>query len=135
MAHQEADAADVGSSRNDAARDHMANTRTFLAWLRTSIALIGLGFVVARFGLFLRELGAGAGNPVNPSSSGLSAVVGVSVVLIGVVLIALSTYRFLRAKMQIDRGRFVVSVVLEVAAGVATLVAGVALAGYLVVNR
>ena len=38
------------------ARDHMANSRTLLAWIRTGIALIGLGFVVARFGLFLRML-------------------------------------------------------------------------------
>lgn len=36
---------------------YLANERTFLPWLRTSIALIGLGFVVSRFGLFLRELG------------------------------------------------------------------------------
>jgi uncharacterized membrane protein YidH (DUF202 family) len=35
----------------------LANERTFLAWLRTCIAIVGLGFVVARFGLFLREFG------------------------------------------------------------------------------
>src|SRR5690348_14683619 len=37
-------------------RDYLANERTLLAWVRTGVALIGLGFVVARFGLFLREL-------------------------------------------------------------------------------
>ncbi len=40
----------------DRQREHQANERTFLAWLRTSIALIGFGFAIARFGLFLREL-------------------------------------------------------------------------------
>ncbi len=38
------------------ARIYMAAERTFLAWIRTGIALMGFGFVVARFGLFLREL-------------------------------------------------------------------------------
>ncbi len=37
-------------------REHQANERTFLAWLRTSVALIGFGFAIARFGLFLRQL-------------------------------------------------------------------------------
>ncbi len=37
-------------------RDHLANERTFLAWVRTSLGLIGLGFVFARMGLFLRQL-------------------------------------------------------------------------------
>src|SRR3954469_12408945 len=41
-------------------RDHLANERTFLAWVRTALGLIGLGFVLARMGLFLRQL-AGAG--------------------------------------------------------------------------
>jgi len=135
MAHQERDPAEVVLSPDNAARDHMANTRTLLAWLRTAIALIGLGFVVARFGLFLRELGASASNSPNQSSSGVSALVGVGVVLIGVLLVALSMYRFLDAKKQIDHGRFEVKVRVEVAAGIATLAAGLALAGYLIVNR
>ena len=40
----------------DRQREHQANERTFLAWLRTSIALIGFGIAIARFGLFLRQL-------------------------------------------------------------------------------
>lgn len=113
----------------------MANTRTLLAWMRTGIALIGLGFVVARFGLFLRQLGANAGSQVNQSTSGISAFVGVAVVLVGVLLVGLAVHRFLDTRTQIERGRFVVSVGLEVAAGLATLAAGLALAGYLVVSR
>ena len=38
------------------AADHLANERTFLAWIRTSLAVIGLGFAVAKFGTWLREL-------------------------------------------------------------------------------
>ena len=40
----------------DRQREHQANERTFLAWVRTSIALIGFGFAIARFGIFLRQL-------------------------------------------------------------------------------
>jgi len=37
-------------------RDRLAAERTFLAWIRTGIALMAFGFVVARFGLFLQRL-------------------------------------------------------------------------------
>lgn len=50
-----------------------AAERTLLAWVRTGLALMGFGFVVARFGLFLRELAAARGNAV-PTSRGESQV-------------------------------------------------------------
>ena len=49
---------DSDKERNDASRtqQHLANQRTFLAWLRTSVVLIGLGFLVSRFGLVLKAI-------------------------------------------------------------------------------
>lgn len=58
--------------------EELANDRTLLAWLRTSISVAGLGFVVARFALFLQRLGV---RPV--SHHGLSTTVGILLVLSG----------------------------------------------------
>jgi putative membrane protein len=97
-----------GDSR---ARDHMANTRTLLAWIRTSVALIGLGFVVARFGLFLRALDIQGGRAGGPS--GLSAAIGVGLILLGVLVAVLSVRRFRQVGRSIDAGRFELAVSVE----------------------
>ncbi len=66
-------------------RVYFAAERTLLAWLRTGLALMGFGFVVARFGLFLRELAAvREGSPQH--SSGLSLGVGTTLVILGVAI-------------------------------------------------
>jgi putative membrane protein len=70
---------DVVSERPAGAlSEELANDRTLLAWLRTSISLAGLGFVVAKFALFLQRLGL---RPV--SHHGVSTAVGVALVLGG----------------------------------------------------
>lgn len=72
----------------------LAAERTFLAWIRTGLALMGFGFVVARFGLFLRELEA-AQHIVLRSRHGISLWLGIALVACGVVLnlAALARYR------------------------------------------
>lgn len=72
----------------------LAAERTFLAWVRTGLALMGFGFVVARFGLFLREWAAVQKIPAQ-TSHGLSLWIGLGFVVIGVFLnvAALARYR------------------------------------------
>lgn len=68
-------------------RVYFAAERTLLAWVRTGLALMGFGFIVARFGLFLREL-AEVHNEVPSPRTGYSLWIGVSLVLLGVVVTA-----------------------------------------------
>jgi putative membrane protein len=78
-------------------RVRFAAERTLLAWLRTGLALMGFGFVVARFGLFLRELAA-VREPTRPAH-GWSMGIGIALVVAGVavtVLAAVQHGRFLR---------------------------------------
>lgn len=74
---------------NDDPRVYFAAERTLLAWVRTGVAVIGLGFVVARFGLFLRLIES----PHAPTH-GLSAVIGSGLVVSGAVFTALAAAQF-----------------------------------------
>lgn len=91
----------------DRQREHQANERTFLAWLRTSIALIGFGFAIARFGLFMRQLQAAVTHQNTASPSLLSSQsVGISLVIVGIVLIALAAWRYNQVFWQIERSDY-----------------------------
>lgn len=91
----------------DRQREHQANERTFLAWLRTSIALIGFGFAIARFGLFLQQIQlsltqqAPQVHPVLNSEN-----LGVSLVVFGILAIALAAWRYNQVFWQIERGNY-----------------------------
>lgn len=91
----------------DRQREHQANERTFLAWLRTSIALIGFGFALARFGLFLTQLNLSLtqlNSPIHPFFN--SQTLGLSLVILGVVTIALAAWRYNQVFWQIERGDY-----------------------------
>lgn len=90
----------------DRQREHQANERTFLAWLRTSIALIGFGFAIARFGLFLHQLQSAVTQKPATNSLFSSENLGVSLVIIGIVTIALAAWRYNQVFWQIERGNY-----------------------------
>ncbi|PSB32471.1 YidH family protein [Stenomitos frigidus] len=107
----------------DRQREHQANERTFLAWLRTAIALIGFGFAIARFGLFLRELqSALTHQDVVPPSFLSSQSIGIVLVVTGIVVIPLSVWRYNRVFSQIERGDYQPNhLIVWVTAGVVTI--------------
>lgn len=83
----------------------MAAERTFLAWIRTGIALMGFGFVVARFGLFLRELTL-AGTHEQVPRTGFSLPIGIGLIAFGIIVNIVSVVRHRRYIDAIDRNDF-----------------------------
>jgi putative membrane protein len=84
-------------------RVYLAAERTFLAWIRTSLALMAFGFVVSRFGLFLRVLESSSGQRVSEPST-LSLPLGVFLVLLGVIIDIFAAWRHVRYVRAIDQG-------------------------------
>ncbi len=89
-------------------RDHLANERTFLAWVRTSLALVAFGFVLARMGLFLRQFAmmGGASSRPEPRGSHEFLIVGVVFLLLGTAVCAGSGWLYHRTRRAIDLGRY-----------------------------
>jgi putative membrane protein len=84
-------------------RIQFAAERTLLAWVRTGLALMGFGFVVARFGVFLRQFGAGGGAAAATSPPS-SLWIGVALVFLGVTVTLSAAVRHARAVPRLARG-------------------------------
>ena len=91
------------------ATEHLANERTFLAWVRTSIAIVSLGFVVAKFGLWLERIeqlapgGSGPSREAHPS--GWSMPIGTGMMVIGALLVILAGWHHRRVSRDIEAGK------------------------------
>jgi putative membrane protein len=122
-----------GKTREVDPRVPLAVERTLLAWIRTGLAMMGFGFVVARFSLFLRELAAAAGH-TPPRSPGLSLWVGTALVLLGVAVSVLAVVGHARSMRHLRRGEFFSpgGGALAMVTGVVLAALGLALAIYLV---
>jgi putative membrane protein len=90
----------------DRQREHQANERTFLAWLRTAIALIGFGLAIARFGLFLRELQTTVADGLAAQSLFSYQNLGIALVIVGLVVIVLSVWRYNQIFWQIEQASY-----------------------------
>jgi putative membrane protein len=90
----------------DDPRVYFAAERTFLAWIRTGLGLMGVGFAVARFGLFLREIRA-AETHTSVHATGLSMASGVALVALGVAVNVVATTQHLRLVRALREGTWV----------------------------
>jgi uncharacterized protein (DUF302 family)/uncharacterized membrane protein YidH (DUF202 family) len=116
--------------------DYLAAERTLLAWIRTGLALMGFGFVVARFGLFLQQLQALQHGPAT-QPIGLSLWFGTALIAAGVAVNAFAGGRHLQLVRELDSGTADVSRASRQAVAVAVFLAlvGITMAIYLVSVR
>ena len=83
--------------------DHAANERTFLALIRTAIAVMAFGFLVERFDLFLQIAGQTlARKALSPTGQLVGNVAGLILIVLGAIMLVLSVWRFRRTAIAID---------------------------------
>lgn len=117
-------------SSNRLASDHLANERTFLAWVRTGAAIVVFGFAIGRFSIAMRQIAALQGHPVH--SAGLSVWMGAASILAGVVLVVAGLMRYRRTRALLDLGRFEPAGFVLDLVTILTVLFGMVLAAYLI---
>ena len=82
--------------------DHSANERTYLAWIRTSIAIMAFGFLIEKFDLFISYLGKKSGDEEHLHSSLSAEIAGIGLFLVGIIIVITATLRFFTYKKAIE---------------------------------
>jgi uncharacterized membrane protein YidH (DUF202 family) len=121
------------TSRNR--RVHMANERTFLAWIRTSIGIMAFGFVVERFALFIKQVSFFFGKAEVPlhiqTGHSYSLIFGILLVGFGALISVLAFVRYKRVQRQIDEDSFHPSFWLDLLVTLSVVGTGAFLIGFL----
>lgn len=117
-------------------RVHMANERTFLAWIRTSIGIMAFGFVVEKFALFIKQisliLGEANIEKALPPSHGYSAIVGIFLVGLGTLMSLLAFIRYKTVERQIEEDTYQLTSALDLLLALSVLAVGIFLVVYLI---
>lgn len=112
-------------------RLHLANERTFLAWIRTSISIMAFGFLMERFSIFIHQLsclvgrkndGPAATHPYHYSN--ISSIIGIALIAFGAMIGFLSLVRYKKIEKQIDEDSYRPSFVLDFLLAVCVVVVG-----------
>lgn len=117
-------------------RVYFAAERTFLAWIRTGLALMGIGFAVSRFGLFLRQLSA-TESRLPGHTTGFSVWSGVALVGLGVIVNISSVVRHFQLVHELSSGTWIPGQVSKNAVILALILAaaGIGMGVYLILVR
>lgn len=122
-------------------RVHMANERTFLSWIRTSIAIMAFGFVVEKFAIFVKQVAyflgktSSAGVSVEPAPQrelGYSSIFGICLVGLGALMGVLAFIRYKKVEKQIDEDTYRSSLILDILLTLSILAIGIFLVVYLI---
>jgi putative membrane protein len=118
----------------DDPRIYFASERTFLAWIRTGLGLMGVGFALARFGLFLREF-RGPQQPA-PQHTGVTVYSGVGLVALGVFVHVAAIFHHIRTTRELRTGSWIPGISVQAVALAAILaIIGVGMGIYLLFLR
>jgi putative membrane protein len=112
------------------ARDHLANERTFLAWVRTGVSVVVFGFAIGRFSLAMRQLTSLGGHDVR--TAGASVWMGAGSIVAGVVMVMAGLVRYRKTRTQLDEGTFEPAGFVMDLVTIVTVIFGLVLAGYLI---
>ncbi len=122
---------------------HMANERTFLAWIRTSIGIMAFGFVIERFAFFIKKLSFFMMRytipelefPIlNNSSMGYSSVFGIVLVAVGALVGGWAFIRFMKTEKEINEDAYRPSLVLDIIVTIGMFLTGIFIVIYMIHN-
>jgi inner membrane protein YidH len=120
----------AAGEKSNRVADHLANERTFLAWVRTGIALVVFGFAIGRFAIAVRQFIQIQGHA--PPTAGLSVWFGTIAIAAGVLLTLAGLLRYRRTRAQLEAGKFEPAGFVVDLVGILVAFFGLALAFYLV---
>jgi len=112
--------------------DHLANERTFLAWIRTSVGIMAFGFVVVKFTLFIKQISWLLGKEVGIHQQGYSSFIGIFLVVVGAITTLLSYLRYNDIKNQLNNHSFKSSSMLIIMLTALILIISISLVTYLI---
>lgn len=115
--------------------DHLANERTFLAWIRTSVSIMVFGFVVVKFALFVKQIGMLLGEGQHAlalPTKGYSAILGIALVALGTLMALLAYFRYKKIERQLTANTYYPSSTLSLMFTLAIILVGILLVVYLV---
>ncbi|MDR3624108.1 MAG: DUF202 domain-containing protein [Chlamydiales bacterium] len=127
------------SLSSNARRDHMANERTFLAWIRTSIGVMAFGFVVEKFALFIKQISAflttqnlSVNHNIANNHQNFSSIFGILLVGVGALIGLFSFIKYRKVKKQIEVEDYYYSSTLAIIMTALVVIMGIFLVIYLV---
>jgi putative membrane protein len=111
--------------------DHLANERTFLAWIRTSVAIMGFGFVVVKFALFIKQISFVITDKRAILPKGHSNEIGILLVILGAFIALYAYVRYSITEKQLINKAYKPSSVPALILTIAIVIIGTLLAVYL----
>ena len=114
--------------------DYLANERTFLAWIRTSIALMGFGFVIVKFAVFIRQVGYVTGRQIALPENRSSAITGIVMVVLGGLMATFAYIRYRLIEKQLQQNAFFPTSWLSILVTVCIVIGSILLVFYVLPN-